>query len=241
MARWMSAARVRVVAAADLRAAFEQVPSHRGAGQAVPVVAGPAEMRQRRANRQRWVGDAAADHDLGPGVQRIGDRFGAHIRIGADDAKLLHRRADGRTKQFALCRATQVVTVNDGDARRAQAELARQLRDAPRCAGRVRRAEVADDAHAARQAARQHREQHLVEQRFVASVGVVAARQLRQCQRALGQRLEDQHGRAARGDHRVDHRAGRVGAVAREASCAADPQHHVSRHRVLCMPARSPA
>ena len=50
---------VGVVATRDLRAAFEQVPGHRGTRQPVPVVVRPAEMRKRRANRQRRVGDAA--------------------------------------------------------------------------------------------------------------------------------------------------------------------------------------
>lgn len=81
-----------------------------------------------------------------------------------------------------------------------------------------------------REAARQHRAQHGVEQRLVARFGIGAAAQLRQGQRALGQRLEDEEAALARGatgepgDEGVHHGAGGVGAVAGKACGAADQQ-----------------
>ncbi len=132
---------VGVVAAADLRAAFEQVAGHRRAGEAVPVVARPAEVRERRADGQRRVGDAAADDDLGAGEQRVGDRLGAEVGVGADDVEAVAARAERGAQQRAVRRAAQVVALDDRDARRAQAEFARQRRRcaAPRRAGWRRR------------------------------------------------------------------------------------------------------
>ena len=118
------------------------------------------------------------------------------------------------------------------DARCAQAQFAGQGADAPRGAGRIGGAEVADDAHAVLQAQAQHRAQQVVEQRLVAALGVAAACQLGQRQGALGQRLENQHRRAAAGDQRIHHRQRRIGAVTGEAGRAADAQGRVRVH--LC-------
>ena len=71
MENFYSHARVGKVTAADLRAALEQVAGHRGAGQPVPVVARPAVVRDRRAQRQRGVGDAAGDDDLRAGLEDL--------------------------------------------------------------------------------------------------------------------------------------------------------------------------
>jgi hypothetical protein len=136
-----------------------------------------------------------------------------------------------------VLRAAQVVAVNDRDARRAGAELLRQLGDAPCGAVGIGRAEVAHDAHAVREAAREHGAQQVVQQRLVARVRLAAARQLGERQRALGQRLEDQHRRAAAGDQRLDHGRRRIGAVAREARRAADVQGLRVVHLVVsCKP-----
>jgi hypothetical protein len=60
----------------------------------------------------------------------------------------------------------------------------------------------------------------------------VLARKLRQGQRALGQGLVDQHGRAAAAQQRLDDRARGIGAVAGEPSGSADAQD--VRRRVHC-------
>ena len=105
----------------------------------------------------------------------------------------------------AVLRSGQIVAVDHRDARAAQAELARERVDAPRRARRIGGAEVADDADAVPQAARQDGPQQSIEQRLVAALGVLAARELRERERALGERLEDQERRPARRDERVDH------------------------------------
>ena len=95
-------ARVGVVAAGDLRAALEQVAGHRGARQTVPVVVRPAEVRERRADGERRIGDAAADHDLRAGLKRGGDRLGAEVGVGADDVAAVERRTE-RACSAARC------------------------------------------------------------------------------------------------------------------------------------------
>jgi hypothetical protein len=126
-------------------------------------------------------------------------------------------RSSGRCRLGA-----DVVALDDGDPRARRPELGGERGDAARRATRVRRAEVADDPDAVIEAAPEHRAQQLVEQRLVAVVGVDAARQLGERERALGERLEDQERRAAGCDERIDHRPGGVGAIAGEAGGAAD-------------------
>ena len=183
-------------------------------------------MGERRADGERGVGDATGDDDLRAGEQRVGDRLGAEVGVGAD-----HRRqhvvdagrfAEGRAQQRPLLGGAEVVAFDHRDPRRREAELGGEGGDAACRAARIGGAEVADDADAVREAAREHRPQQLVEQRLVAVLGIDAARQLGQREGALGQALEDQERRPAGGDQRVDHRAGRVGAVAGEAGGAAD-------------------
>jgi hypothetical protein len=133
--------------------------------------------------------------------------------------------------KWASAGPAQVVTPHHRDSRGAQPQLAGDARDV---AGRpvgVGRAEVADDADAGGQAAGEHGPHEVVEQRLVTGLGVVAARQLRECQRAFGQRLEDQHRRTTGRGQCIDHRAGGVGAVARETggtAYAQDGFHHVA-------------
>src|SRR5256885_9463462 len=82
--------------------------------------------------------------------------------------------------------------MHHGDARHAQAQALRQPLDAARRAFGVGGTEVADDAYAMRQAVGQHGLQQVLQQGFVARVGLLAPRELGQRQRALGQGLEDQ-------------------------------------------------
>lgn len=108
-----------------------------------------------------------------------------------------------------------------GDARRGQAALGGQGRDTPRGGGRIGRAEIADDADVVAQAVAQHRAHQVVQQGLVARLGVLVAGQLRQRQRALGQRFENQCAAAARGQ-RAHHRRGAIGAVAGKTGRASD-------------------
>ncbi|MNW04279.1 hypothetical protein D3C71_2003450 [compost metagenome] len=55
------------------------------------------------------------------------------------------------------------------------------------------------------QALRQHGAQQVYQQGFVTRVGVGAACELGQCERALGEGLEDEHGRLSAGNERLHH------------------------------------
>ena len=73
-----------VVAAAGLRAAFEQVAGDHARGDAVPV--SPAEFMQQRADGERHVGATAGDHDVGAAVECLANRRRAEVGVGAEDA-----------------------------------------------------------------------------------------------------------------------------------------------------------
>ena len=77
-----------VVAAAALGAALDDVAGHHRARDGVEVGVGPPEGVQGRPDDQRGVGDPARHHHLRPGGQRVGDRAGAQVRVGRDDAGL---------------------------------------------------------------------------------------------------------------------------------------------------------
>jgi NAD(P)-dependent dehydrogenase (short-subunit alcohol dehydrogenase family) len=70
------------------------------------------------------------------------------------------------------------------------------------------------------QATCEHRLEQLDEERLVARPGIDPPRQLRERQRALGERLEDQAGGRPGLDQRVDDRAGRIDAVVNNAGVA---------------------
>ncbi len=219
---------VGIVAAANLRATFEQVASHRRAGQPCPVVGSPAVMRHCGADRERGVGDPSGDDDIGTAAQSLRDALGTEIDVGARDreprvafTKALAQRLG---QQPVVLGAREVVATHYGQARLPCTEFTRQRQHALRGTARVGRAEVAYDADAAGQAVGQHRRQHLFKQRLIAGLGVGGARQLRQRERAFGQRFEDQHRRPAVREQRIDHRASGVGAVAGEAGGRTDPQ-----------------
>ncbi len=223
-------ARVGEVAAADLRAAFEQVAGHGGAGEAVPVVGRPAEVRQRGPERERRVRHAAGDDDLRAVADGGGDLERALVGVGADEARLVELAFEALAQQRTAGGVGQVVARHHRDARRAQAELARQRGDAPRRAPRVGGTEVADDDDAVGEAVGEHRPQFEVEQRLVAAFGVGAPGELGGGQRALGEHLEDQRRRPAALDQRAHHRRRRVDAVARETRPAS---HCQGLHRML--------
>jgi hypothetical protein len=118
----------------------------------------------------------------------------------------------------------QVIALHHGHTRRRQTQLHRQLADTAGRRTRIGRAEVADDRNVVDQAQAEDRRQELVQQRFVAMLGIVATCQLRKRQRAFGQRFEDQRGRSARGNQRAHHWQGGVGAVTGKSGAGADQQ-----------------
>ena len=140
-------ARVGEVAAGDLRAAFEQVPGHRGAAELVPVVLGPAVVRHRRPDRERGIGDAAGDDDLRARPQRIRDRLRALVHVRAHEARSrLAGRCSREERPTAL--VGEIVALDDADPQAREAELARERVEPPRRGARIGGAEVADDRDA---------------------------------------------------------------------------------------------
>jgi hypothetical protein len=90
------------------------VPGDDGAGEPVPVVARPAELPGRRTERERGVGDAPADHDVGAAFERGGDAPAAEVRVRGDDRRVERGERDA------------LVEVRERLARRAQRIQARQ-------------------------------------------------------------------------------------------------------------------
>ena len=68
---------------------------HHRPGQEVPVVARPAEVPCRRADDERSIGHARADHDVRSGVERLDDPPRAKVDVRRDglDAGLGQRAA----------------------------------------------------------------------------------------------------------------------------------------------------
>ena len=101
----------------------------------------PAEVRQRRTDRERRVRHPAGDDDVGAGTQGVGDGLGAQVGIGAGDAQVRRAVAQLREQFGAAAGAGHVVALDHGDAWRAQPELAGELRGcaAPRRPGWPRR------------------------------------------------------------------------------------------------------
>ncbi len=88
--RHVDAAGAGEKAAADLRGAFEQVADEDALAEARPVVGAPAEAVHQR--RQRRVGDAAGDDDIGAGGKRRQQRIGTEVGVGRDEAVAEIRR-----------------------------------------------------------------------------------------------------------------------------------------------------
>ena len=68
-----------------------------------------------RSERQRGIGAAAGDHDIGAGRQRLGERKRAEVRIGAQDAlaNLRERRARIEIAQLFAASEQLVDTVGE--------------------------------------------------------------------------------------------------------------------------------
>ncbi|MNT28018.1 hypothetical protein D3C72_1636730 [compost metagenome] len=140
------------------------------------------------------------------------------------------RVAQAFLQQGALFGCVQGIAMNDGNAWHGQALFTRDGGNAPGGGQRVGRAKVADDVDAVTQAVRQHRRHQLVQQRFIAAIGVVVARQLRQRQRAFGKRFEDKRA-AALGGQGAHHGGSTIASVARKARGAADKQGRLRHER----------
>ena len=128
----------RVVAAGGLYAAFDDVAGDHRSGELVVVGAGPAEVRGRRSDDHRRVGDPAGDDDVGPVVEAVDDAPRAQVGVRGQ------RGAEPKFRRAGL----QVVAFDVGDpGGDAQALGQRAYRVGQ--AGGVEAAGVGDDAYAA--------------------------------------------------------------------------------------------
>ena len=99
-------ARVGEVAAAHLRAAFQQVAGHRAGGQRVPVVFGPAEVRQAGPSASAGSATRPVITTCAPARRACGDFAGAEVDVGADQGRAGQgRRQDSRSGSAAGSRA----------------------------------------------------------------------------------------------------------------------------------------
>jgi hypothetical protein len=135
---------------------------------------GPAEMRAGRRHGERRIGDAAGNHDLRAGIQRIDQGLRSDVGVGADDPRALEGAAELLLKQRPVLGTGEVVPGDDRDARRLQAEFPGESSNVPGGAFRVGCAEVADDADAVLQAGGEDGSQQRLELRLVAAVWIAA-------------------------------------------------------------------
>ena len=143
-----------VQAAGHLGTAFDQVAGHAAAGQAMPIVPLPAELVDRRAERQRRVGHATGDHQPGAAGQGFDNRPSPQVGIGADDrpAELGQRLAGVEILEAAagllqfVQAADDIVARNHADRHGSQAGPGQNLRAAAAAqAWRIHAAGVSHD------------------------------------------------------------------------------------------------
>ena len=72
---------VQAVAAGALRAALDDVTGNDPGGEAIPIVAGPAELVAQRRHRQRRIGRPTRDHDVRSARERLDDRHGSDVSV----------------------------------------------------------------------------------------------------------------------------------------------------------------
>ena len=77
---------IGVVGAGALCTAFHDVSGHRARRQQMVILRRPTEFVNHRAEHQRRIGDAAANHDIRPLIQRLGDRKRTEIGVGGRNA-----------------------------------------------------------------------------------------------------------------------------------------------------------
>ncbi len=229
----------RVVATGALGAALDDVAGDDGAREGIPVVTGPAEVRCRRAEDHRGVGDPTGDHDVGAPVERCCDAEPTEVGVGRDglDAELVELLAGVEVGQIDAGGpqigepGDQVVALDIAD-RRGEAEPGGERIDGLGAAGGVEPAGVGHHLDAAVETGAHHL-LHLGEE----GLGEAATRVLHE---VLG---EDQHGELGQpvaGEHvdraAVDHLAGRRESVAVEPAAVGDADrvlggHHGSSRR----------
>ena len=196
----------------------------------------------RRREKQRRVGDAPGEDDVGAGGERRQQRLGAEVGVGGDQPGVVGDASAGL--QDAVVRLEQAEHVVAGDRRDLERDSAAPGDGEHRlCAGdRIRRAHIGQQAHAV---ALRHRQQQLHaprEQRVVAVVRILQLPQLRERDGALGEALEPEVGEpGALGEH---HR--RLEPVAGESCAGADANHAnafscSARHWILPEPERGSA
>src|SRR5581483_1442570 len=222
-----------VVPARALRTALEDVPGDDPGGEAVPVVALPAELPRRGPEGQRGVRDARADDDVGAALERLDDAPRAEVRVRR------HHLLVERGERDALVEVAELhaLRLEHGDPRqevvpldvrdpRSNAELRGELVELGGEPGGIQAAGIDHDPDAARDARAEHL-LHLPEEG--ARVAGVRALQLvaeEDHERQLGEVVARQHvDRAA-----LDHLAGRAQPVAVEAAAVRDAEHVVRGH-----------
>ncbi len=82
----------RIVAAAALRTALDDVARRQRAGQCVVVIAPPVELPRGGTDHDRGVGDARTDHDVGALIERFLDAPAAEVDVGRQ--RLLARSSE---------------------------------------------------------------------------------------------------------------------------------------------------
>ena len=188
----------RVVASGALGTALDDVAGDGRGREEVVVGRAPAELVHHRAGDQRGVRDAAADHDVRASREAVGDRLGADVDVGAEDAvpdrierlpgvQVGHRLA---VRQQLVDPTEHVVTVDDPDLEPGAALLARQLDDGAHAGARVHASRVGDDLDALVEGFRQDAVEHPHEVRRVARLRVPRAELLHDAHRHLGQVVE---------------------------------------------------
>ena len=125
--------------------------------------------------------------------------------------------------------------MHDPDPQVRQAEPEGKLCNDTGGARRVGCAEVADDRDAILDTAPQDGLEQPLEHRFVAFFRIPPLFELGQGHGTFAQHLEKHRRRAAELDQRVDHRAGRVDAIARKTGAVAHPEEFAHREvPVVC-------
>jgi hypothetical protein len=222
------------IAAARLAGAFEQVPDGQALRQPVPVVPAPVQLVHERSERERRIGDAPGDHDVGASCQGLGDRCRAEIRVGEQQA-LAHARDVGAGVHMGkgFARAVQLIdALGDrvaGDDRdlRFEAFVAERARHRRACAVRVEPAGIHHELHAALRGHWPQLGQHRHAVARIAGARVLLAVLLQDRERQFGKMIRRDVLDAAALD-RGAHRAPRI-AVKAEPGADADRFHGTQR------------
>ena len=139
------------IAAGDLTRAFQEMPDDRALAQQIPIVERPAELMDKRREKQRGIAHTSCDHDIGAAPEGLQDAGDAHIRVGRQNG-VAERGDVARTlEQGVVARShdREHVVAGDGrDPQAAEAEASRHLGCGERCPRGVGRAHVRDDARA---------------------------------------------------------------------------------------------